>query len=65
MLTIRSTQTLHGPISVASLYRAEAARLRRLHNQIREIYGQEIELSTIIDAMVEELDAVDVQNLIR
>jgi hypothetical protein len=64
MLTVRPTQTHRGPISAASLYRAEAARLRRLHSQIGEIYGKEVSFSQIIDAMLEELDTADVQDLI-
>ncbi|KAN0138820.1 hypothetical protein V8E53_003208 [Lactarius tabidus] len=48
----------------AAIYHAEFARLQCIHSQIRLIYEEGVCLTEVVEAMVEELDSAEVQNLI-
>jgi hypothetical protein len=48
----------------AAIYRAEFARLQHIHSQIWSIYEEGVRLTEVVEAMVEELDSAEVQNLI-
>jgi hypothetical protein len=47
------------------MMREEAARLQHIHAQFFLIYESDLNLSEVIDAMVDELDGGEVQNLIE
>jgi hypothetical protein len=46
------------------LLREELQRLHRIEGDIREIYGSEVEMASIMDHMLDELDSHEVQDLI-
>jgi hypothetical protein len=64
-LTVCSVQQEFVPISAASILRGEVTRLRRIHAQVQWIYESEIQLSQIVDSLIEELDSEEVDVIMQ
>ena len=52
-------------LTAAAIFHAEQVRLQRIHYQIRMIFGDGVRLTEVVDAMIEELDSTEVQDIVQ
>ena len=52
-------------LTTAAIFRAEQVRLQCIHYQIRMIFGDRVRLTEVVDAMIEELDSTEVQDIVQ